>query len=74
MGSNAGLLIVVIAAFLGGAVFGLVGMVSVAVKREERRQSLFGAAPGAAARGARRLTGFAGRGIVVPQRSRRQAA
>jgi len=73
-GSNAGLVIVVLAVFLGGVALGVVGMVSVAVRREERRRSLFGAAPNAAARGARRLTGFAGRGMAVSQQSRRQAA
>jgi len=71
-GSNAGLAIVVLAVFLGGVMLGVVGMVSVAVRREERRLSLFGAAPGAAARGARRLTGFGGRGITVAQRARAQ--
>ena len=71
-GSNAGLAIVVLAVFLGGVMLGVVGMVSVAVRREERRLSLFGVAPGAAARGARRLTGLGGRGITVAQRARAQ--
>ena len=38
-GSNAGLVIVVLAAFLGGVALGVVGIVSVAVRREERRRS-----------------------------------
>ena len=71
-GSSAGLVIVVLAVFLGGVMFGVVGMVSLSVRKEERRLSLFGAAPDAAARGARRLTGLGGRGITVPQRSRAQ--
>jgi hypothetical protein len=73
-GSNSGLAIVMLAVFLGGVMLGIVGMVSVAVRREERRFSLFGEAPGAAARGARRLTGLGGRGITVSQRSRGQQA
>jgi hypothetical protein len=73
-GSNAGLFIVMLAVFLGGAALGVVGMVSMAVRKEERRLSLFGTAPGAAARGARRLTGLGGRGITVGQRSRAQQA
>jgi hypothetical protein len=37
-------------------------MVAVAVRKEDRQFSLSGAAPGAAARGARRLTRFGGAG------------
>jgi hypothetical protein len=73
-GSNAALVIVTLAVFLSGVVLGVVAMVSLAVRREERRNSLFGAAPDAMARGARRLTGLGGRGITVPQRSRGQWA
>ena len=73
-GSNAGLAIVTLAVFLSGVVLGVIGMVSLAVRREERRYSLFGAAPDAAARGARLLTGLGGRGITVSQRSRGQWA
>jgi hypothetical protein len=71
-GSNAGLMIVALAVFLGGVMLGVVGMVSLAVRKEERQLSLFGAAPGAAASGARRLTGLGGRGITVAQRRRVQ--
>jgi hypothetical protein len=73
-GSSAGLVIVMLAVFLGGIVLGVVGVVSVAIRREERRLTLFSAAPGAMALGARHLTGLAGRGITVPQRSRGQQA
>jgi hypothetical protein len=73
-GSSAGLMIVMLAVFLGGIVLGVVGMVSAAIRREERRLTMFGAAPDAMARGARHLTGLAGRGITVPQRSRGQQA
>jgi hypothetical protein len=73
-GSNAGLVIVTLAVFLGGVMLGVVGMVSLAVRREERRNSLFGAAPDAMARGARLLTGFAGRGPSIVQQRRGQQA
>jgi len=52
----------ILAAFFGGVTLGVVAMVAVAVKREDRLYSLSGTAPGAAARGARRLTGFGGAG------------
>jgi len=63
-------MIVTLAVFLSGVLLGVVGMVSLAVRREERRCSLFGAAPDAMARGARMLTGFAGRGTNFVQHSR----
>jgi hypothetical protein len=40
----------------------VIAMVAVAVRREDRRFSLSGAAPGAAARGARWITRFGGAG------------
>lgn len=60
--------IFVLTVFLAGVVLGVVGMVSVAIRKEDRRLSLAGAAPSAAARGARKLNGFGGRGIVFPPR------
>lgn len=69
-GSEAGVAIFILAVFLAGVALGVVAMVSVAVHREDRRLSLSGAAPGAVARGARRLTGFGSRGITIPARSR----
>ena len=51
-----------LAIFLGGVTIGVVAMVALAVRREDRRFSLSGAAPGAAARGARRVTRFGGAG------------
>ena len=62
-GSNAAAVAyVILAVFLGGFSLGVVAMVAVAVRREDRRYSLSGAAPGAAARGARFLTRFGGAG------------
>lgn len=52
----------ILAAFLGGVVLGVVTMMAVAVRREDRLYSLSGAAPGAAARGTRWLTRFGGTG------------
>jgi hypothetical protein len=50
------------AIFMGGVAIGLLATVAVAVRSEDRRYSLSGAAPGMLARGARRLTGFGGSG------------
>ena len=52
----------ILATFFGGVTLGVVAMVAIAVRREDRQYSLSGAAPGAAARGARRLTRFGGAG------------
>ena len=52
----------ILAVFLGGVTLGIVAMVAFAVRREDRLYSLSGAAPGAAARGARFLTRFGGAG------------
>jgi len=52
----------ILAAFFGGVTLGVVAMVAIAVKREDRLYSLSGAAPGAAARGTRFLTRFGGAG------------
>ncbi len=57
-GSAASVAYLILAVFLGGVALGVVAMVAVAVRKEDRRYSLSGAAPGAAARGARWLTGF----------------
>jgi hypothetical protein len=52
----------ILAVVFGGFTLGVIGMVAVAVRREDRLYSLSGAAPGAAARGARWLTRFGGTG------------
>jgi len=62
-GSAASVAYLILAVFLGGVAIGVVAMVAVAVRREDRLYSLSGAAPGAAARGARWLTGFGGTGV-----------
>jgi hypothetical protein len=61
-GSMAAAGFIFLAIFLGGVVIGIVAVLAVAIRREDRRYSLSGAAPGMAARGARRLTGFGGSG------------
>ena len=61
-GSAASVGYFILAAFFGGDTLGVVAMVAIAVKREDRQYSLSGAAPGAAARGARWLTRFGGAG------------
>lgn len=71
-GSAASVAFMILAAFLGGVALGVVGIVAVAVRREDRLFSLSGAAPGAAARGARRLTRFGGSGSHFLPRGRAQ--
>ena len=61
-GSAASIAYLILATFLGGVTLGIVAMVAIAIKREDRLYSLSGAAPGAAARGARFLTRFGGAG------------
>ena len=61
-GSAASVAYLILATFLGGVTLGIVAMVAIAIKREDRLYSLSGAAPGAAARGARFLTRFGGAG------------
>lgn len=61
-GSAASVAYMILAVFFGGVALGVVAMVAVAVRKEDRLFSLSSAAPSAAARGARRLTGFGGSG------------
>jgi hypothetical protein len=65
-GGEAAEVIAIFAMFLGGIAFGVLIIVCVAIKREERRQSLTMKAPGAVARGARVLTGVGSRDISPP--------
>jgi hypothetical protein len=60
----------ILATFLGGVTLGVVAMVAIAIKKEDRMYSLSGAAPGAAARGARFLTRFGGSGTHHRPRGR----
>ncbi len=69
-GSAASIAYLILAVFFGGVTLGVVAMVAVAVRKEDRRYSLSGAAPGAAARGARWLTGFGGAGSHYQPRGR----
>ena len=69
-GSAATVAYLILAVFLGGFTLGVVAMVAVAVRKEDRLFSLSGAAPGAAARGARWLTRFGGSGSHFLPRGR----
>jgi len=64
MGGNsaAAVAYLILAVFLGGVTLGIIAMVAVAVRKEDRLYSLSGAAPGPAARGTRFLTRFGGAG------------
>ena len=52
-----------VALFLGGTVTGVVIAVALAVRREDRRNTLAGAAPGLLASSVRRLNGVGRRGL-----------
>ena len=69
-GSAAPVAYLILAVFLGGVTIGVVAMVAVAVRREDRWFSPIGAAPGVAARGARWLTRFGGSGFDFLPRDR----
>ena len=60
--SAASVAYLILAVFFSGFSLGVVAMVAVAVRREDRLYSLDGPAPGAVARGARFLTRFGGTG------------
>jgi len=60
--SAASVAYLILSVFWGGFTLGAVAAVSVAIRREDKRFSLYGAAPGAAARGARVLTRFGSAG------------
>lgn len=62
IGSAASVAYLILVVFIGGVTLGMLAMVAVAIRREDRRFSLSGAAPGAAARGTRWLTRFGGAG------------
>jgi hypothetical protein len=68
--SAASVAYLILATFLGGVTLGVVVMVAIAVRRADRLYSLSGVAPGAAARGARWLTGFGGVGTYYRPRDR----
>jgi len=66
-GMDAAEAIVLLAIFLGGVVLGLLVVVSMAIKREDRKCTLTQQAPDAAARGTRVLTGVGCRDISPPE-------
>jgi hypothetical protein len=55
----------ILATFLGGITLGVIAIVSLAIKREDRRRSLTGAAPDLITRGARILVRYGSRGSRV---------
>lgn len=61
-GVEATAVIMLLVGFLGGVMVGIIVIVSVASRREDRRHSLTGEAPGPASEGARWLTGVGVRG------------
>jgi hypothetical protein len=54
---------IAIAVFLGGIMVGVLAMVAVAVRREDRRYTLAGEAPDRLSRNTRRLTGVGRRNL-----------
>jgi TRAP-type C4-dicarboxylate transport system permease large subunit len=69
-GSAASVGYVFLAVFMSGVIVGAIVMVAMAVRKEDRRYSLSGAAPSAATSGVRRLTGFGGTGLRIQSRGR----
>ena len=67
-GMQGALAFAILAVFLGGVMLGVVVIVSVASRREDRRLTLPGKAPDATSRGARYVTGAGCRGVVFPSR------
>jgi hypothetical protein len=54
---------IAIPVFLGGLVAGVIAVIAIAVRREDRRYSLAGDAPDRLSRNTRRLTGVGRRGV-----------
>jgi hypothetical protein len=69
-GTEAAEAIMILAVFLGGIVAGLMVIVALAIRREDRRYSLSGAAPDFATRGTRLLIRVGCRGPRVWDRWR----
>lgn len=59
----AGVIIAAAAVFVGGIVLGVIAMVAVAVRREDRRYTLAVEAPDRLSRNTRRLTGLSRRDL-----------
>lgn len=60
----------ILAGLGAGIVIGVIAMIAVAVRKEDKRFSLSGAAPGPVTGGVRRLTGFGSVGTHYRPRSR----
>ena len=60
--------IAVLAVFLGGIVFGVIAIVSLAINREDRKLSLGGTAPDFTTHSARVLIGVGSRGARIWER------
>jgi hypothetical protein len=69
-GSAASVAYWILPLILGVLAIGVLAMVALAVRREDRKYSLFGAAPGVATRATRRLTRFGAAGLPVQPRGR----
>ena len=69
-GSAVSVLFLTLAVFFAVLMLGVVAMIAVAVRKEDRLFSLSAAAPGAMARRARWLTGFGGAGSHFEPRGR----
>jgi NhaP-type Na+/H+ or K+/H+ antiporter len=54
---------IAISVFLGGVMVGVLAVMAVAIRREDRRHTLVGEAPDRLSRNARRLTGMARRDL-----------
>lgn len=54
-----------------GVVLGILAMIAMAVRREDKGYTLTGEAPDSGARGVRRLTGVGLRDIIIPPEARR---
>jgi hypothetical protein len=64
-GIGAGYVIEILAVFLAGIVLGVIALAAVAIRREDRRFSLSGAAPDHLTQGARILMGVGNRGSRI---------
>jgi hypothetical protein len=58
-----GVVAIAVAVFLGGVVMGVIAVIAIAVRREDRRYTLASEAPDRLSRNTRRLTGIARRDL-----------
>jgi hypothetical protein len=69
-GSAASVAYWILPLILGVFTIGVLAIVAASVRREDRRSTLFGAAPGVATQATRRLTRFGASGMHVQSRGR----